>query len=101
MSADRGAVRGGARRGNLFTTGGGAVGANFSDAEVPTGAINGVNLTYVLAHPPDPAASLMLFKNGVLQKAAGTDYTLAVATITYVAGAILSAGDTHVCSYRY
>lgn len=73
----------------------------FADMETPGGAINGSNLVYTLLHSPAPAISLLLFKNGVLQRPGGVDYTLAGSTITYVAGAVLQTGDTHVCSYRF
>jgi len=74
---------------------------NFADAEVPAGVIDGANAVFTLAHTPNPAASLQLFKNGVLQSAGGVDYTLAVATITYVAAAKPQVGDAHVAFYRY
>lgn len=77
-----------------------ALGLDFVDVEVPTGAIDGVNAAYTLAHAP-VSSSLLLFKNGVLQRAVGVDYTLVGSTITYIAAAILQVGDTHVCSYRY
>ncbi len=71
---------------------------NFSDDETPSGTVNGSNVTFTLAHTPNPAASLMLFINGVLQ-IAGTDFTLSTATITMssapTTGAILTA------FYRY
>mgnify|MGYP001608936011 CR=1 FL=1 len=78
----------------------GVSGASFADVEVPTGTINGVNDTFTLSYIPNPAASLMLFKNGVFQTS-GTDYNLAGLTITYVAGTIPQTGDAHVCSYRH
>ncbi len=49
--------------------------------EVPTGALNGINVTYTLAHTP--ASGINLYLNGVyLQPGAGNDYTLATDTIT-------------------
>lgn len=75
--------------------------ANFADGEAPVGAIDGVNLQYTLVHNPSPAASLLLWKNGVLQTQ-NTDYTLTLGNvITYLAGSKLNVGDAHVCSYRY
>jgi hypothetical protein len=71
----------------------------FADAEVPTGLINGANTTYTLAHTPSPALSLACYENGVEQRAAGADYTLATATITY--GVAPPTGTTLVCSYRW
>ena len=78
----------------------GTSGASFADVEVPAGTINGVNAAFTLTYSPNPAASLLLFKNGVFQTA-GIDYTLSTNTITYVAGAIPQTGDAHVCSYRH
>lgn len=72
---------------------------SFADLEVPAGTINSANTVFTLAHTPSPAASLQLFRNGVLQAAGGTDYALSGSTITYVTAPL--TGDTHVCSYRY
>jgi hypothetical protein len=55
---------------------------NFSDAEIPAGVINGANLTFTLAHAPNPAGSLLLFNNGTLQ-VPGTNFTLSGDTITF------------------
>jgi predicted porin len=74
---------------------------NFADNEVPTGTVNGVNAAFTLAHTPSPAASLSCSKNGQLMIAGGADYTLATATLTYVAGAIPKTGDAQVCNYRW
>lgn len=71
----------------------------FADAEVPSGTINGSTTAFTLAHTPSPAASLLCFENGVAQRAAGADFTLATATITY--GVAPPTGTTLVCSYRY
>ena len=82
------------------------VGYIFVDNETPTGAITGTtgsdgNPTFTLAQTPNPAGSLILVLTGVVQLQ-GTDYTLAVATITYVAPKIPIAGnDWHRAWYRY
>jgi len=63
---------------------------HFADNETPAGVIDGVNVTFTLAHPPHPAASLQLFvqtETGNADKVTrllhqGVDYTLVVATIT-------------------
>jgi len=66
---------------------------------VPTGVINGTNPTFTLASTP-LANTLMLFKNGMLQRAgAGNDYTLATATITFLAGNIPQAGSVLLAAY--
>jgi hypothetical protein len=71
----------------------------FADAEVPSGTINGSTTAFTLAHTPSPAASLACYENGVEERAAGADYTLATATITY--GVAPPTGTTLVCYYRY
>jgi len=76
-----------------------AAGPNFADNQVPTGTINGVNTTFTLANTPNPALSLNCFLNGVQQRAGGSDFTLASATITY--GTAPATGATLVCSYRF
>lgn len=55
---------------------------SFSDAETPSGAVNGVNVTFTLAHTPSPAASLIFTVNGQVLAPVGVDYTLSTATIT-------------------
>jgi hypothetical protein len=71
----------------------------FSDAEIPTGTINGVNTTFTLAATPNPTGSLELFLNGVLQRAGGNDYTLSVSTITMAVAP--ATGDTLIAWYRH
>lgn len=72
---------------------------NFSDNEVPTGTPNGVLTTFTLAHTPNPAGSLTCFENGLEQRAAGADFTLATATMTYVVAP--PTNTTLACNYRY
>jgi hypothetical protein len=55
---------------------------HFADNETPSGAMDGVNLKFVLAHAPNPPASLVLFHNGVL-KLPDVEYSLQGNTITY------------------
>lgn len=57
-------------------------GSNFADGETPSGAVNGVNVTFTLAHTPNPSASLQFFVNGQLQAPVGVDFTLSTDTIT-------------------
>lgn len=72
---------------------------NFADNEIPTGTINGATTAFTLAHTVNPAASLQCYLNGVLQRAAGADFTLVTATATF--GVAPPTGDTLVCSYRF
>lgn len=65
----------------ISSTGGSSV--NFADNETPSGSINGVNTVFTLAQTPSPAASLQLFRNGVLALQ-GVNYTLSGTTITFI-----------------
>lgn len=53
----------------------------FADAQAVSGTINGTNVTFTLPTIPNPAASLILLKNGVTQTQ-GVDYTISGLTIT-------------------
>jgi hypothetical protein len=78
------------------------ISGTFSDNEVPSGTINGANLTFTLAHTPNPAASLTCFKNNGFTIAGGSDYTLATATLTFASTTSTpQTGDTLKCTYRY
>lgn len=63
--------------------------------ETPSGTIDGVNATFVLAQVPTPTSSVLLTKNGqILYNSVG--YTLSGATITFQTGYIpqpASGGD--------
>jgi hypothetical protein len=80
-------------------TGGGGGGAQYSDAEVPGGTVNGSNATFTLANAPNPAASLELFRNGLAQNPSA-DYTLTGSTVQFLTGAIPQPGDTLLAWYR-
>src|SRR5579883_798732 len=75
-------------------------GPSFSDGETPAGAINGVNTGFSLAHTPNPAASLLLIRNGLVLKQ-GSDYSLSGSAITFAAAALPQTGDTLLAFYRY
>lgn len=71
------------------------------DAEVPSGTVDGANLTFTLAHAPNPVASLRVYVNG-LRKVITTEYTLAGTILTMDASVSpLQSNDTLVVSYRY
>lgn len=72
---------------------------NFADDETPSGTVNGANTSFTLAHTPNPAASLQLFKNGQKLEPGGADFTLATATIT--ASTAPKTGDILTVSYRW
>jgi hypothetical protein len=80
-------------------SGGGLV-PSYSDAETPSGAVNGANTTFTLMFAPSPAASLELYLNGLLMSA-GVDYQLAGNGIMFFVGSTPQPGDLLVASYRY
>lgn len=72
---------------------------NIAWCEVPSGAINGTNDTFILAHTP---TGLELYLNGLKQTAGATnDFTLSTATITFNADCIPQSGDIIEATYRY
>lgn len=74
----------------------------FADDETPVGALDGTNAAFTLAQPV-VGASLKVYRNGVRQRV-GMDYALTVAgtttTITFLAGAVPTAGDVLLADYR-
>jgi len=57
--------------------------SNYIIRETPSGTIDGSNVTFVLASPPNPANTEAVFLNGILQEpGGGNDYTISGATIT-------------------
>jgi len=76
---------------------GGELQVDFAAGETPGGAVNGVNITFTLANSP-VTGSLMLFLNGIFQKAGGTDdYTIAGSTITMATAPV--SGDVLQANY--
>lgn len=71
----------------------------YADLEVPTGAVNGVNRDFTLSEIPLPAASLRVYRNGLLQKA-GTDSTVAVDRVTFLSVATPQIGDVLQATFR-
>jgi hypothetical protein len=72
---------------------------SFANDEIPSGLVNSSNTAFTLAHTPNPASSLQLFKNGQLQKPGGADYTLTGAAIAFVIAP--QTGDALEAFYRY
>ncbi len=81
-----------------YRAAGAAQTVNFADSETPGGAVNGTNAAFTLLHAPNPAASLKLYKNGVLLQNTA-DYTLSGSTITMTNAP--QQGDTLLADYRY
>jgi hypothetical protein len=79
---------------------GGGILPLYSDAETPGGTIDGLNTAFTLAFAPSPIASLILFRNGLLQ-VHGFDYAIAGNAVTFFGGSIPQPGDQLLASYRY
>ena len=65
--------------------------------EIPSGALNGSNAAFALTWAPNPAAALMLFLNGLLQRPGGNDFTLSGTTVTF--GQAPAATDSILAHY--
>lgn len=78
-------------------TSGGVTG--FVDNDVPAGSVDGSNGLFVLTGAPAPAASLHLFRNGLLQLR-DFDYTLSGNTVLFAGASIPQPGDVVLASYR-
>jgi hypothetical protein len=74
-------------------------GVTFVDGETPSGVTDGVNTQFALSAPPAPAASLKLFRNGLLLRQ-GAEYTLTDATILLAPGMAPANGDLMQAWYR-
>ena len=84
-----------------YRTPGTGTATSFHDAELPSGTVNGTNLTFTLAATASPAASLTLYKNGVLLTQ-GADYALSGATVTFANTTVApQVGDSLTVSYRH
>lgn len=77
----------------------GTVAPAFIDNEPPAGIVDGSNRAFTLESTPDPESSLVVYRNGLLQKV-GIDFTLNARTITFVPGAVPQSGDILMASYR-
>lgn len=72
---------------------------NFADSEIPGGAVNGVNVTFSLAHTPNPTTSLIFNVNGQTLSPAGVDMTLSGSTVTVNTAPPTTSAI--ICWYRY
>lgn len=72
---------------------------SFVDSDSLSGVEDGSNALFTLSTAPNPASSLAVFRNGILQKA-GQDYTLNAQSVMFLGAAIPEAGDTLLASYR-
>lgn len=70
--------------------------------EGPGGTPNGVNTVFTLRHAPAPAESLMLFRNGILQRQSeSADFVLSDKTITFNSVSVPAAADRLLAHYVY
>jgi hypothetical protein len=73
---------------------------SFVDGETPGGVVDGSNAAFTLAGTPDPASSLLLYRNGLVQHA-GSDYDLQPdGSVLFVSAAVPQPGDILLASYR-
>jgi hypothetical protein len=79
-------------------TSAGLLSTNFVDKEIPSGSINGSNVTFTLANTPT-SGSEHVYLNGVLQEpSAGNDYTISGAVITMLTAPL--TGEKLRVTYR-
>ena len=72
----------------------------FKDQDLPAGIVDGANNLFTLSAVPNPASSLDVYRNGLLQEP-GTDYALiGNNAIQFTAGNIPQPGDTLLANYR-
>ena len=64
-----------------------------------TGIVDGSNTSFSLSSVPNPAASLAIYRNGMLDTA-GVDYTANGGRIQFFAASTPQPGDTLLASYR-
>jgi hypothetical protein len=72
---------------------------NFVDGDTPAGLVDGANTAFTLSGVPSPAASLAMYRNGMLQKPV-QDFTLSGNQIQFVTAAAPQPGDTLLAIYR-
>jgi hypothetical protein len=62
--------------------------------------MDGSNASFTIAHSPSPAASVILTRNGLVQKP-GIDFSMSAATISFAPASLPQAGDLLQVWYRY
>ncbi len=77
----------------------GTTNANFIDDEIPSGAINGSNVSFTLAYTPAPSTDLSLYRNGILQMN-GLDYSVTANAITFSSNEPPQTADELLAYYR-
>ena len=77
----------------------GGVQSGFVDGDTPAGVVDGANTAFALSAVPNPASSVTVYRNGILQQP-GQDFTLSGNQIQFVTAGTPQPGDTLVASYR-
>jgi len=77
----------------------GAATPSFVDGDSPAGIVDGSNTAFTLSAVPNPASSLAVYRNGMLQKAV-QDFTANGNALTFVTADAPQPGDTLLASYR-
>jgi hypothetical protein len=77
----------------------GSSNTSFMDGDSPAGIVDGANTAFTLSATPNPASSLAVYRNGILQKAV-QDYTANGNALTFVTAGAPQPGDTLLASYR-
>ena len=72
---------------------------SFVDGEAPSGIVDGANVSFTISGTPNPASSLGVYRNGLLQKL-GLDYTVNNRVIQFLPASTPQPGDTLLASYR-
>ena len=73
--------------------------SSFVDGETPAGVVDGANTAFTLVSVPSPAASLTLYRNGMLQQPV-QDFSLSGNQLLFVSAATPQPGDSLLASYR-
>lgn len=71
----------------------------FVDSETPSGSANGTNLIFMLSQAPTPAASLILYRNGITLRQ-GIDFNLSGSSVTFIPAAVPQSNDVLTAFYR-
>lgn len=77
----------------------GSAAPSFVDADTLSGIVDGSNTSFTLSNNPNPAASLAVYRNGILDKA-GVDYSVSGNAIQFLPASTPQPGDTLLASYR-
>jgi hypothetical protein len=77
----------------------GSSSTSFVDGDSLSGIVDGANTTFLLSNTPNPATSLAVYRNGMLQKA-GFDYNANANSVVFVTVDAPQPGDTLLASYR-